>query len=113
MRAFVQLSLGLLVTAQVLFACPDPGLSIAGCVAAIDADADGAFKIDDSVAPVAGRPGCPTGFVLDGTPVDCDDDDPDVYPGADEACDDGIDNNCDELIDAEDDGCDDDSGPKD
>jgi hypothetical protein len=30
--------------------------------------------------------------------VDCDDDDPDVYPGAEEVCD-GIDNNCSESID--------------
>ena len=33
---------------------------------------------------------------------DCDDSDPDVNPEADEICDDGIDNDCDGLIDDED-----------
>ncbi len=41
-------------------------------------------------------------FANDG---DCDDDDPDVNPGADEICDDGIDNDCDGLTDGEDEDC--------
>ncbi|MBI5116108.1 putative metal-binding motif-containing protein [Candidatus Poribacteria bacterium] len=36
---------------------------------------------------------------------DCDDSDPSVNPGAQEACSDGVDNNCDGLIDSADPGC--------
>jgi Carboxypeptidase regulatory-like domain/Putative metal-binding motif/Bacterial Ig domain len=39
----------------------------------------------------------PEGFVTDNT--DCDDSRADIHPGADEICDDGVDNNCDGLID--------------
>lgn len=43
----------------------------------------------------------------DGSPADedCDDDDASVFPGADEVCDDGADNDCDASIDCNDDGC--------
>jgi hypothetical protein len=50
-------------------------------------------------------------------PLDCENDDPAVYPGALEICDDGKDNNCDGLTDTEDPSCpqntDDDSGDDD
>lgn len=38
-------------------------------------------------------------------PQDCDDDDPEVHPGADERCDDGIDNDCDLSADDDDPDC--------
>jgi len=56
--------------------------------ACIDADGDGYFA----------EPGC-------GTPVDCDDSDPSVYPGALEVCNDGKDNDCDGLVDCNDTDC--------
>jgi len=37
--------------------------------------------------------------------VDCDPSDPTIFPGAEEICDDGIDNDCDDKIDTEDDNC--------
>ena len=42
------------------------------------------------------------GFKLSG---DCDDEDPNVFPGAGERCDDGVDNDCDGKIDAADPEC--------
>ncbi len=42
--------------------------------------------------------GVPTGLTCDGA-VDCDDDDPDVHPGAEETCGDGVDNDCDQATD--------------
>ena len=50
-----------------------------GCTADEDADGDGWDEYED-----------------------CDDDDPAVNPEAEEVCDDEIDNDCDELIDADD-----------
>ncbi len=57
------------------------GLINEGC-ACTDADNDGYFA----------QSGC-------GTPIDCDDTEPEINPGTYEVCGDGLDNNCDGLID--------------
>ena len=68
----------------------DPGV---GSPQTIYLDADG-----DGVGGAEGDASCapPTGYTFDGG--DCNDGDPTIAPGLDEACD-GIDNNCDEVID--------------
>jgi len=71
------------------------------CDNGIDDDCDGDVDGDDSdcscpdhdadgFSPVGGPCG----------PIDCDDDDPTTYPGADELCD-GKDNDCDEIVPAD------------
>jgi hypothetical protein len=45
------------------------------------------------------------GYYNCGTDADCDDNDPDINPGAIEVCDDSIDNDCDDLIDEDDPNC--------
>lgn len=79
----------------------DGGVDEAGAVGEVvwfeDVDEDGYGD------PGAGLLACepPEGFVADS--ADCDDSDPEVHPGVEELCD-GIDNNCDALIDGDDPG---------
>jgi hypothetical protein len=81
------------------------------CTDGIDNDCDGLIDAADPDAQ-----NCPTGctdqdgdgFSIDGGTcglVDCDDSNPNVFPGAVEDCSDGIDNNCNGLVDLSDDAC--------
>lgn len=86
----------------------------------LDQDCDGLLAIDDEdCADLHDRDGdgiCPGGGVdLDGDgtcigeheldPIDCDDDDASVHPRMAEDCDNGIDDDCDGLVDREDPSC--------
>jgi hypothetical protein len=78
------------------------------CSDGIDNNCNLLVDIDDPVAVGCG-PDCTDsdqdGFSLEGGdcgPVDCNDGDALVNPAADEDCSDGIDNNCDQLVDADD-----------
>jgi parallel beta-helix repeat protein len=64
-----------------------------------DADGDGYGNPADTTEACT----APTGYVSDNT--DCDDGNADVNPGATEVCDDGIDNDCDNLVDDADPDC--------
>jgi hypothetical protein len=66
-------------------ACPDPTVTAR---VYRDADGDGYGDVNDWAEA---DPDAPPGYVLNNE--DCDDTNPDVFPGADEVCD-GIDNNC-------------------
>lgn len=66
-------------------------------------DTDGDGFGDATATPVSTCSGAPSGHVPDNS--DCDDGDPAVNPAAVEDCSDGIDNNCDGLIDAADPTC--------
>ncbi|MFP4598401.1 MAG: MopE-related protein, partial [Persicimonas sp.] len=62
-----------------------------------DADGDGWTRGDAVEKCTDGTP--PDGFVEDQHAEDCDDTNPDVNPGLDELCGDGVDNDCDGDID--------------
>ena len=70
-----------------------------------DEDGDGVVEVDDNCMG-ASNPGQED---LDndtvGPPCDCDDSDPDVSPGAEELCSNGVDDDCDGLVDGDDPDC--------
>ncbi len=82
------------------------------CTDGIDNNSNNLIDAQDPNAvdcPVANRTDMDgDGYAVEGGafgPVDCDDSNPDVHPGATEICDDGFDNNCDANADAVDTAC--------
>jgi len=82
------------------------------CTDGIDNNSNNLIDAQDPNAvdcPVANRTDMDDdGYAVEGGafgPVDCDDSNPDVHPGATEVCDDGLDNNCDANVDAVDTAC--------
>ncbi len=68
-----------------------------------DDDDDSATSDDDDDD---GAPSAVDGDGVTEEDGDCNDDDPSIFPGADEICDDSIDNDCDTLSDCDDSDCD-------
>ncbi|MEN8258424.1 MAG: putative metal-binding motif-containing protein, partial [Thermodesulfobacteriota bacterium] len=85
------------------------GVSFGDPTAAKDAYLAGGTNLTDFFCPSPSGPTCTDSdgdtFAVEGGdcgPVDCNDGDPAINPGAAENCSDGLDNDCDNLIDAED-----------
>ncbi len=85
--------------------------AVEDCTDGIDNDCDGLIDGADPDAQNC-QSGCTDsdndGFSPDGGNcglIDCDDSNPNVFPGAVEDCSDGIDNDCDGLVDVTDDSC--------
>jgi hypothetical protein len=78
------------------------------CANGSDDDCDGAIDAQDGDCEVGCTDADGDDYSPDGGecgPVDCNDDDPAVNPGAREICDDGRDNDCDGFIDGADSNC--------
>lgn len=88
----------------------NPGVGAEDCATAADDDCDGSTNADgaagcadwypdmDGDATGSGEPRClcgPDGDWRAATDDDCDDGDPSAHPGAEEVCDDGVDQDCD------------------
>ena len=81
-------------------------ISVLGILALISCDTDdgtktetGQVTTDSGDAPIdTGNPNTQTDQDGDGFSDDCDDNNPDVFPGATEFCD-GLDNDCDNQVD--------------
>jgi hypothetical protein len=77
------------------------------CDNGIDDDCNGLVDGDDPACVVC-TDGDGDGYAVEGGAcgtIDCDDTDPDVNPGADEVCDNGIDDDCDGFVDGDDPDC--------
>ncbi|MGR3309780.1 MAG: MopE-related protein [Candidatus Brocadiales bacterium] len=73
------------------------------CNDGVDDDGDGLTDCTDPDCQIKDADG--DGFIASPCGDDCDDTDPAVNPGATESCDDGVDNDCDGLVDCADPDC--------
>jgi len=82
-----------------------PGSADETCCDSIDSDCDGQDDPRGVMCNCADSDG--DGFPVGGAPekADCNDQNPSVFPGASENCNDGIDNDCDRRVDFDDSDC--------